>query len=193
MIPVGVDEAGAGCLYGPVSAAAVVLGDNFPEDALAQLADSKVLSKKKREKLFDIIQEHAAACTCAFVSPGEIDKINILQARMTAMHRALDQISADAFDVILVDGNRFRPYKGRDFKTIIKGDRFEKCISAASIIAKVTRDRYIAKVVSETPELDEHYGLGKNMGYPTKMHKDGIEKHGVTGQHRLTFGPCKRR
>ena len=191
MIQVGVDEAGAGCLFGPVSAGAVILGENFPKNILVQLADSKTLTAKKRHILFEEIIKHAEHYSYAFIWPKEIDQINILEARFKAMHQALDKIGQQNFNHILVDGNQFRNYYGKSFTTIIKGDQKEKCISAASIVAKVVRDRYIDRLVQKIPKLDEFYGFGKNKGYPTKMHKQGIDQNGITNLHRLSYGPCK--
>ena len=183
---VGVDEAGAGCLFGPVSAGAVILGDNFPNDILSRLTDSKKISKKKREILFEEICQHGT-WACGLVWPEEIDQINILQARIKAMHLALDQINSDKYDMILVDGNRFKNYKEKPHMTIIKGDLTEKAISAASIVAKVTRDRLITKLVDECPILRK-FQIEKNMGYPTKVHRDAVEEYGITNLHRKTFG-----
>ncbi len=175
----GCDEAGRGCLAGPVFAAAVMLPPNFHHPLLN---DSKKLSAAQRELLRPLIEQEAIAWAVGQVSPAEIDEINILQASFLAMHRALDQLSA-APDCILVDGNRFRPYKEVAFQCFIKGDGRYASIAAASILAKTHRDACMHALSEAHPE----YGWVSNQGYPTAAHRAAIRQHGPTPYHRLTF------
>lgn len=182
-VEVGCDEAGRGCLAGPVVAAAVVL----PPDCDLAVNDSKQLSEKKRNLLKEAVKEQALAYGIGFVSPVEIDEINILNASFLAMHRALDQISTK-FDRIVVDGNRFNAYKDVPHHCIIKGDGKITSIAAASILAKTARDEYMMEMDEKYPE----YLWKKNKGYPTKDHKAAIEAHGACDIHRKTFkGVCQ--
>lgn len=178
-IEAGCDEAGRGCLAGPVFAAAVVFARDFCHDILN---DSKKLSAIKRFSLRDVIQEEALAYAVASVGPEEIDKINIHNASYLAMHRALDALSVPA-EYILVDGNRFIPYQKTPHCCIIKGDGKYLSIAAASILAKTYRDDYMEALALEHPE----YGWEKNKGYPTIEHRNAILKHGLTSHHRRTF------
>ena len=174
----GCDEAGRGPLCGPVVAAAVIL----PRDTVIEgLNDSKKLSEKKREALFEVIKEKALAYAIAEASPAEIDEINILNASMLAMRRAVDALSVKA-DFALIDGNCSRGFE-IPTETVVKGDAKSASIAAASILAKVTRDRQCMEVDKEYPE----YGIAKHKGYPTKDHMDAVRKYGVAPIYRKSF------
>ena len=174
----GCDEAGRGPLCGPVVAAAVIL----PLDVeIPGLNDSKKLTEKKRELLFDVIREKAIAYAIAEASPEEIDDINILNASMLAMNRAVESLSVKA-DFALIDGNCSRGFK-IPTETVVKGDAKSASIAAASILAKVTRDRQCAELDKEYPE----YNIAKHKGYPTKDHMDAVRKYGPSPIHRKTF------
>ena len=175
----GLDEVGRGCLAGPVVAAAVILPKNFQSEILD---DSKKLSEKNRNKLVSEIKEKALAYAVAEVSETEIDEINILNASFLAMHKALDQLSL-APDALLVDGNRFKPYKELPHSCIVKGDGKYASIAAASVLAKVYRDDLMAEWGKKYPE----YGWESNVGYPTVKHREAIKKYGVTPLHRQSF------
>ena len=175
----GTDEAGRGCLAGPVTAAAVILPKGFKN---LVLDDSKKLTETKRELLRPIIESQAVCFGVCHVSPEEIDKINILNASFLAMHRSLDQLSKIPKS-ILVDGNRFNTYKSIPHHCIIKGDGKFLHIAAASILAKTYRDAYMATIHKEYPM----YNWKQNKGYPTKEHRAAIEKHGLTKYHRKSF------
>jgi len=179
----GIDEAGRGPLVGAVLAAAVVL----PADLfLPGLTDSKKLSEKKRELLFEQIQTEAIDFGIAAASAKEIDQYNILQASLLAMQRAFNKLQT-AVAAAWVDGNK-APQLSVPTRTIIKGDSLVAAISAASILAKVSRDRQMHVLDQQYPE----YGFAQHKGYPTSMHLQAIEKCGLTPEHRLSFGPCKR-
>ena len=178
-IEVGCDEAGRGCLAGPVVASAVILPKNFKQPLLN---DSKQISEKKRILLRTEIKEHAIAYGIGIVDHKEIDKINILNASILAMHRALDQIK-NPFDSILVDGNRFKNYNETEHHCIIKGDGKYLSIAAASILAKTYRDDFMKKLHLELPQ----YQWENNKGYPTKSHRAAIKKIGVSQYHRKSF------
>ena len=178
-IEVGCDEAGRGCLAGPVVAAAVILPKNFKHTLLN---DSKQLSEKKRVLLRTEIKEHAIAYAIGIVDHKEIDEINILNASILAMHRALDQIK-NPFDSILVDGNRFKKYNETEHHCIIKGDGKYLSIAAASILAKTYRDDLMKKLHLKHP----NYQWENNKGYPTKSHRAAIKKIGVSPYHRKSF------
>ena len=185
-IEAGCDEAGRGCLAGSVYAAAVILPDGY-ENPL--LNDSKQLTEKRRYELREIIERDAVAWAVGIVTPDEIDKINILNASILAMHRALDQLTVRP-EAIIVDGNRFKPYKsGEDgggflpHTTIVKGDGKYMAIAAASILAKTYRDDYMNQLDAEYPQ----YGWRKNKGYPTKAHREAIRQYGTTPYHRLSY------
>lgn len=178
-IEVGCDEAGRGCLAGPVFAAAVVLDESFENE---WIKDSKKLTEKKRNELRSVIEKQALAWSVAFVDVNEIDEINILNASILAMHRALDALTID-FEHIAVDGNRFKDYKKIESTCIIKGDSKFQNIAAASILAKTYRDDYMKKIHEEFPV----YNWSKNKGYPTKEHRNAIEKLGPCKYHRLSF------
>lgn len=174
----GVDEAGRGPLAGPVCAAAVILPENHNIDGLN---DSKKLSEKKREALYDVIKNEAVAYSIAMASEKEIDEINILQATYLAMRRAVSGLSVEP-DFVLVDGNR-DPILGIDTKTVIKGDALSASIAAASVLAKVTRDRFMLEISEKYPE----YQFPKHKGYGTKLHYEMIEKYGISDIHRHSF------
>jgi ribonuclease HII len=178
-IEVGCDEAGRGCLAGPVVAAAVILDKDKP---IKGLNDSKKINAASRKKLRKEIEEKAKAWAIGVCSPEEIDEINILWASFKAMHKALDKLE-HPFEHILVDGNRFTPYPNSENTCIIKGDAKFQSIAAASILAKEYRDEIMTSLHEEYP----NYGWDKNKGYPTPIHRNGIEKHGPCIHHRKTF------
>jgi len=178
-IEAGCDEAGRGCLAGSVYAAAVI----FPEDYQnAELNDSKQLTDKRRKQLREIIEHDAIAWAIGVVTPDEIDKMNILNASILAMHRALDQLKVRP-EAIIVDGNRFKPYQNLPHTTIVKGDGKYLSIAAASILAKTYRDDYMDQLAQTYPQYD----WLSNKGYPTKKHREAIRKYGITPFHRKTF------
>ena len=178
-IEAGCDEAGRGCLAGSVYAAAVILPDGYQNELLN---DSKQLSEKKRYQLREIIQRDAVAWAVGIVTPEEIDKINILNASILAMHRALDQLKVRP-EAIIVDGNRFKPYNQIPHTTIVKGDGKYLSIAAASILAKTYRDDYMNRLAGEYPQYD----WLSNKGYPTKKHRDAIRQFGITPYHRKSY------
>lgn len=175
----GCDEAGRGCLAGPVVAAAVILPKGFKNELLN---DSKQLSKTKRNALFPLIQQEAVTFGLGVVSPQEIDEINILNASFLAMHRAIEQMSAVP-DRLLIDGNRFNTYKNIPHHCIIKGDGKYLAIAAASVLAKVYRDTLMEGLSTIYPQ----YNWQQNNGYPTKAHRQVIAELGSTPEHRKSF------
>lgn len=175
----GTDEAGRGCLAGPVTAAAVILPKGFEN---VVLNDSKQLNANKRDVLKPMIESQSLSWAVSHVYPTEIDKINILNASILAMHQSIDQLSTVP-EFISVDGNRFKNYADIPHKTIVKGDGKYLNIAAASILAKTYRDAYMCKIHEEFPM----YNWKKNKGYPTKEHREAIKQYGVTKYHRLTF------
>jgi len=179
IIECGTDEAGRGCLAGPVTAAAVILPNAFKNPILN---DSKLLSAKNREFLKKIIEDEAIAFAYKHVWPEEIDKINILNASILAMHNSIENLSTIP-EFIIVDGNKFKPYKSIPHQTIVKGDAKYLSIAAASILAKTNRDAYMEKIHEEFPV----YNWKQNKGYPTQEHRDAIKKYGITKYHRKTF------
>ncbi|MBQ5925865.1 MAG: ribonuclease HII [Paludibacteraceae bacterium] len=180
-VEVGVDEAGRGCLAGDVYAAAVVLPDGFSNELLN---DSKQLTEKQREQLREVIEREAVAWAVGVVTAKEIDEINILNASILAMHRALAQVEQKLqFRHIIVDGNRFKPYKDVAYQTVVKGDGKYMSIAAASVLAKTHRDEYMCRLHEEYPQYD----WKGNKGYPTKKHRLAIEQYGTTPYHRMTF------
>ena len=179
VIEAGTDEAGRGCIAGPVYAAAVILPEDFEDSGLN---DSKQLSRKERERLRSFIQEKALAWAVASSSPEEIDGINILQASILAMHRALDGLTLRPQHII-VDGNRFRPYGNIPYHCHIKGDGRFASIAAASILAKTSRDDYMREAAKRYPG----YGWESNFGYPTAAHREAVERLGLTPLHRKSF------
>lgn len=178
-IEAGCDEAGRGCLAGPVFAAAVILPDNFSNQLLN---DSKQLTEKQREKLRPIIEQEALAWAVAQVDNHEIDRINILNASILAMHKALDALSMRP-EHIIIDGNRFKQYHDIPHLCIVKGDGKYMSIAAASILAKTHRDEYMQKIHQEYP----NYNWQKNKGYPTCDHRNAIAQFGITNYHRSSF------
>ena len=179
LIEAGCDEAGRGCLAGSVFAAAVILPPDYQNDLLN---DSKQLSAKKRYALREQIEKDALAWAVGIVTAEEIDQINILNASILAMHRALDALKVRP-EYVIVDGNRFKKYQDLPHTTIDKGDGKYLSIAAASILAKTYRDDYMV----EQHALYPHYGWNKNAGYPTKQHREGIRQHGLTPIHRKSF------
>lgn len=179
VLEAGTDEAGRGCLAGPVYAAAVILPDDF---AHPLINDSKKLTERRRMELREVIMAEAVAWAVASVDAAEIDRINILQASILAMHRALAQLDPQP-GAVAVDGNRFRPYGDIPCNTYIKGDGRFANIAAASILAKTERDIYMVKAA----ELYPHYRWEVNKGYPTADHRAAIAEHGPCPLHRMTF------
>ena len=187
LIEAGCDEAGRGCLAGSVYAAAVIFPEDYQND---ELNDSKQLTDRRRKQLREIIQRDAVAWAVGIVTPEEIDRINILNASILAMHRALDQLTVRP-EAIIVDGNRFKPYRpvvdglpvNIPHTTIVKGDGKYLSIAAASILAKTYRDDYMDELAKEYPQYD----WLSNKGYPTKKHREAIRQYGITPYHRKTF------
>ena len=178
-VEAGCDEAGRGCLAGSVYAAAVILPEDYQNELLN---DSKQLTEKKRYQLREIIERDAVAWAVGIVTPEEIDKINILNASILAMHRALDQLKVRP-EAIIVDGNRFKPYQELPHTTIVKGDGKYLSIAASSILAKTYRDDYMNQLAGEYPQYDWH----SNKGYPTKKHREAIKQFGITPYHRKSY------
>ncbi len=179
LIEAGCDEAGRGCLAGSVYAAAVILPPDYVNE---QLNDSKKLTERQRYALREVILRDATAWAVGVVTSEEIDKINILNASILAMHRALDQLSIRP-EAIIVDGNRFRPYGNLPYATIVKGDGKYLSIAAASILAKTFRDDYMNHLAEEYPMYDWQ----SNKGYPTRKHREAIRQHGITPYHRKSY------
>lgn len=185
LIEAGCDEAGRGCLAGSVYAAAVILPDGYTND---DLNDSKQLTEKKRYALREQIERDAVAWAVGIVTPGEIDKINILQASFLAMHRAVSQLKVRP-EALIIDGNRFKPYTPEGaaeplpHTCIVKGDGKYLAIAAASILAKTYRDDYMNALAEEYPQYD----WKSNKGYPTKKHRQAIRDNGVTPYHRMSY------
>jgi ribonuclease HII len=179
LIECGTDEAGRGCLAGPVTAAAVILPNDFRHPFLT---DSKQLSEKKRSELKTIIEREAICYKVVHVMMDEIDQINILNASILAMHRAIKALSCPP-EFIAVDGNRFKPYGKTPFECVVKGDGKFLHIAAASILAKTYRDKFMADLHEEFPQ----YNWKRNKGYPTLEHREAIRSHGITDFHRKSF------
>ncbi len=179
LLECGTDEAGRGCLAGPVTAAAVILPDDFSHP---DLTDSKQLSEKKREELRPIIEEQALTFAVSHVMMEEIDQVNILNASILAMHRSIEKLKL-ASQFIAIDGNRFKPYHKIPYECVVKGDSKYLHIAAASILAKTYRDEYLAQLHEEFPA----YNWKKNKGYPTAEHREAIKKYGPTPYHRKSF------
>ena len=178
-LEVGTDEAGRGCLAGPVVAAAVILPKDFHHDFLN---DSKQISETKRKILRPIIEEKALAFAVAFIDNEEVDELNVLQSSIIGMQRSIEALSIVP-EFIIVDGNKFKPYKEIPYETIVKGDAKYKSIAAASVLAKTYRDDFMEKIDAEFPD----YFWRKNKGYPTKQHRAAIKEFGATKYHRKTF------
>ena len=179
LVEAGCDEAGRGCLAGSVFAAAVILPEDYVNEGLN---DSKKLTPMRRYELRDEIERDALAWAVGVVTPEEIDKINILNASILAMHRALDQLEVRP-EAIIVDGTRFKPYRFIPYNTVVKGDGKYLSIAAASILAKTYRDDYMDSLAREYPQ----YAWDVNKGYPTKAHREAIAKYGITPYHRKSF------
>jgi ribonuclease HII len=179
VIEAGCDEAGRGCLAGPVFAAAVILPEDFYSELLN---DSKRLTERQRYELRPVIEEAAIAWAVGSYDHIEIDMVNILNASIFSMHRALDQLSVHP-EHIIVDGNRFKPYKNIPYTTVVKGDGKYLSIAAASVLAKTYRDDFMLALHEEYPE----YGWNQNKGYPTSIHRNAIQKYGITPFHRKSF------
>lgn len=179
LIEAGCDEAGRGCLAGPVFAAAVILPKTFRNKLLN---DSKQLTEAERYRLRPVIEKSALAWAVAEVSNTEIDQINILNASLLGMHKALDQLNITP-ELLLIDGNRFKPYKDIRHECIIEGDAKYMSIAAASVLAKTYRDDFMKKMAEKYPV----YGWETNMGYATVKHRDAIKEHGTTELHRMSF------
>ena len=186
LVECGTDEAGRGCLAGPVTAAAVMLPDDFSNSLLN---DSKVLTERQREKLLPLIRKEAIAFGITHITPEEIDDINILNASILGMHRSIDHILTDTslgrtnLEHILVDGNRFKPYPNIPHTCVIKGDGKYLSIAAASVLAKTARDAFMEELHEEYPM----YNWAQNKGYPTAEHRAAIQKYGITPYHRKSF------
>lgn len=179
LVEAGCDEAGRGCLAGSVFAAAVILPPDYENELLN---DSKKLTDRKRKQLREIIEHDAVDWAVGIVEPGEIDEINILNASILAMHRALDQLKVRP-EAVIIDGNRFKPYRDLPYTTIVKGDGKYLSIAAASILAKTYRDDYMDRLAEDYPQYD----WKSNKGYPTKKHRQAIRECGITPYHRRSF------
>ncbi len=182
VIEAGCDEAGRGCLAGPVFAAAVILPPDFEHP---YLNDSKQLSEKRRYELREFIYKNATTYAVASYSPQEIDEVNILNASIYSMHRALEKLTVQP-EHIIIDGNRFKPYCKIPYQTVVKGDGKYMSIAAASVLAKTCRDDYMMQLHHLLPQ----YGWDKSKGYPTKAHRKAIEKYNICEHHRKSFR-CK--
>ena len=180
LIEAGVDEAGRGCLAGPVYAAAVILPDGYQHP---QLNDSKQLTDRQRRQLRQIIERDAVAWAVGVCSPQEIDQINILNASILAMHRALEGLKGIEPQAVIVDGNRFKPWRNKPYTTIVKGDGKQMAIAAASILAKTYRDDCMIALAEQFPQ----YQWQQNKGYPTLAHRQAIRQYGLTEHHRRSF------
>ncbi|WP_442267468.1 ribonuclease HII [Tenacibaculum sp. ZS6-P6] len=179
VLEAGTDEAGRGCLAGPVVAAAVILPEDFHHELLN---DSKQISEKKRNILRPFIEENAIAYAVCFIDNEEVDKLNVLQSSIVGMHRSLERLKTQP-EFIIIDGNKFKPYKEIPYETIVKGDAKFMSIAAASVLAKTYRDDFMEKIHKEFPE----YNWKKNKGYPTKEHREAIRNFGATKYHRKSF------
>lgn len=175
----GLDEAGRGCLAGPVTAAAVILKPDFKHELID---DSKKLSKTNREKLSIIIKKNSLAYSIGFIYPTKIDEINILNASILAMHKCIKKLSIIP-EFLIVDGNKFKKYKNIPHETVVKGDEKYLSIASASILAKHARDDYMQKISKKFP----NYNWSKNKGYPTRQHREAIKQYGITSYHRKSF------
>lgn len=195
VVEVGLDEAGRGSLFGRLYVGAVVFSNELEDffdhgAALNDIRDSKLMTKRQRAIIYDYIQECALDKAVSFATAAEVDALNVLQADMTAMHRALDSLQVPVHRV-LVDGDYWRSYKDSEGHTIIDGDAQYLPIAAAGILAKVAHDRWIEEIVTLHPEYDTRYGLSTNMGYGTAKHMTGLSQFGATDEHRRSFGPVK--
>ena len=194
-VEVGIDEAGRGCLFGPVSVASVIWPQTEPDPDII-IRDSKKMTDRQKNIAYDYIMKNAIAVSHKFIDHDEIDKTNILKSTIRGMHLCLDDITKDhEVDTILVDGNQFDFYSDQNDNYInhvcvIDGDNKYKSIACASVIAKVNRDNYINNLCEEYPELKK-YDIHNNKGYGTKKHLNAIKEYGITKWHRKTFGICK--
>lgn len=193
-IEAGVDEAGRGCLMGRVYSAAVIMPQEFQDDTYLQIRDSKKLTAKKRDLLRQYIESTAIAYGIGYNEPQEIDKMNIYNATIDSMHKALDNLNMSV-DHIFVDGKHFKPYFDKDenftsYQCIVGGDDCYLNIAAASILAKCARDNHVLSIVDSTPSLNA-FGWNRNKGYGTREHMNAIHKYGVTPHHRMSYAPCK--
>lgn len=194
LVEAGIDEAGRGCLSGRVYAAAVILPDAFPDDTYLQIKDSKKLSRKKRKMLREYIEKTATTYCVAYSEPAEIDKLNILNATIHTMHKAVRGLAVEP-EMLIVDGNRFQMYINDEgecipHQLVQKGDNKYFAIAAASILAKEYHDEYVRQICKDFPDLTK-YDWQNNMCYGTKKHLEAIRKHGISKFHRKTFGICK--
>jgi ribonuclease HII len=194
-IEVGLDEAGRGCLLGRLYVGAVVFSNDMEDFfdngvALKEIKDSKLLSKRKRDILYDYIKECALDTAVGYAEAEEVDRLNVLQADLTCMHRTLDSLNVPV-DRVLVDGDHWKPYKDTEGYAIVDGDAQYLSIAAAGILAKVSRDRWIEETVQTYPQWDEWYGIGSNMGYGTATHMKGLSEHGAVSEHRRSFAPVR--
>jgi ribonuclease HII len=202
IIEVGIDEAGRGPLFGRVYSGAVVLPKDDSFDHSKMKDSKKFHSKKKIDEVATYIKENAIAWSVCYEDEELIDEINILQATQSAMHKAIKNVLSQLKEkslvsdynniLLLVDGNYFKQFETLKYHTIEGGDNTYSCIAAASILAKVERDKYIDELCEENPELAERYGIDSNKGYGAKKHIDGIKQYGITKWHRKTFGICKQ-
>ena len=188
-IEIGLDEVARGCLLGRVYTAGVIWNNDYIDEEIIKIVDSKKLSKKKREEAHDYILDNCIDYNISFSDEKEIDKKNILSTTLDCFHKCLNKIEVD-IEHILVDGIHFNNYKNIPYKCIPKGDNKYYSIAAASILAKVTHDKYIVDLCQQYPDLDIKYDLLNNMGYGTKKHMEGIKKYGISQFHRKTFKPC---
>lgn len=193
VVEVGLDEAGRGCLFGRLYVGAVVFSNDIEDffdhgATLNQIKDSKLMTKRRRAIIYDYIQECALDKAVAYSEASEVDALNVLQADLTCMHRALDKLTVPV-ERVLVDGDHWRPYKDTEGYPIVDGDAQYLAIAAAGILAKVSRDRWVEETVKKYPEWDTNYGLSSNMGYGTAKHMEGIKTHGATHEHRRSFRP----
>lgn len=190
-IELGIDEAGRGCLFGPVCVASVVWLDEDPNPDLV-IRDSKKMSEKKRNILRTYILDNSISSSVKFIDNETIDTDNILEATMKGMHQCIDDVSSNInIDTLLIDGPHFNMYDGISHVCVVNGDNTYKSIAAASILAKTFRDEYISRLADENPEL-EKYDIRNNKGYGTRKHLEAIREHGITKWHRKTFGICKK-
>ena len=194
LIEAGIDEAGRGCLSGRVYVGAVILPKEINDDIYTQIKDSKKLSRKKRKVLREYIEKTALAYSVAYAEPEEIDSLNILEATVQTMHKALDGLSIEP-EQILVDGTQFHMYSSKSgnfipHETVINGDNTYYSIAAASILAKVYHDEYVEELCINDPALQEKYDWENNMCYGTRKHMEGIRTHGINRYHRKSFKPC---
>jgi ribonuclease HII len=194
----GLDECARGCLLGRTYSAVVIWNPEFLSEAvndsefewIHQIRDSKKIHPKKREQLSELIKEYCLDYSIQYADEKEIDTINILYAVQRCFHSSLTELNVKP-DKIFVDGNVFIPYQKIPYECVEKGDNKYISIASASILAKVEHDKYIAELCQENPDLNEKYDIGKNMGYGTAKHLNGIKTHGITDFHRKTFGCCK--